>query len=415
MVQYFAAGAKNAEQKRLGVEVEHFIVDSSTQEAVAYAGENGIRTVLSQLMAQYPNAVILPEDEFLGFQVPEFSVTLEPAAQLEISIAPASSIRCVEKIYRSFSFGLKEILSGFGYEARTVGCQPVSPVEELTLIPKQRYSWMNHYFRTTGTGGAEMMRGTASMQVSIDYASEEDFRRKLQAAYYYGPVLKLLMDNAPTFQGQPLDTYLKRTDIWRRTDPSRCGILPGVFSKHYGFEDYADFIGHMPPIILKRGKEAELTGFRTVADIFKDRTMDEELLIHVLSMAFPDVRLKQYLEIRFADSVALPFILAYCALIKGLLYSEAGQEYAQEKIRGGMLKEKDIRLAEDDLMSRGWNAGVYGETAEKQAGILLEIARGELPDEERSLLDPLETVITYGGICRIPAEIAEELYSQQES
>ena len=60
MVQYFAAGAKNAEQKRLGVEVEHFIVDSSTQEAVAYAGENGIRTVLSLLMAQYQNAVILP-------------------------------------------------------------------------------------------------------------------------------------------------------------------------------------------------------------------------------------------------------------------------------------------------------------------------------------------------------------------
>ena len=260
-----------------------------------------------------------------------------------------------------------------------------------------------------------MMRGTASTQVSIDYASEEDFRLKLQAAYYYGPVLKLLMDNVPTFRGQAPDTYLKRTDIWRRTDPARCGILPGVFSKHYGFEDYADFIGHMPPIFLKRGKDAELTGFRTVADIFKDRTMDEELLLHVLSMAFPDVRLKQYLEIRFADSVPLPFLLAYCALLKGLLYSEAGQGYAQEKIHGGRLKEKDIRVAEDDLMRRGWEAGVYGETAKKQAGILLEIARGELPEKERSLLDPLETVISYGGICRIPSEIAKDLYSQMES
>lgn len=401
LIQYFEAGEKCVKEKRLGVELEHFIVDRQTKQAVPYAGENGIRKVLTELAAQYPEAVILPEEEFLGFQVPEFNITLEPAAQLEISIIPDSSILRIRDVYHGFSAHLNPILERFGYAAYTVGCQPVSSVKELKLIPKQRYAWMNDHFKTTGTGGMEMMRGSASTQVSIDYTSEKDFSRKIRAAYYYGPIFKLLMDNAPSFQGQPVEMHLKRTDIWRRTDPARCGILPGIFRDDYGFEDYADFLGHMPPIFLKHGKEAELTGDRTVAELFRDRPMDEELLTHVLSMAFPDVRLKQYLEIRFADSVPLPYVLAYCALLKGLLYSEAGIEYALEQIHTGKLEEKDILQAEDALMKHGFDAEVYGAPVKEQAAALLSLARENLPEEEIALLEPFEAVIHYGGICRV--------------
>ena len=63
----------------------------------------------------------------------------------------------------------------YDYMLCAVGYQPASRVEDLTLIPKHRYDWMNEYFRTSGTGGMQMMRGTASTQVSIDYESEEDF------------------------------------------------------------------------------------------------------------------------------------------------------------------------------------------------------------------------------------------------
>lgn len=342
LIQYFEAGAKSAKKKSLGVELEHFIVDRQTKEVVTYAGDKGVRAILTELMAKYPDAVILPDDELFGFRVPEFNITLEPASQLEISIVPDSSIRDIGKIYRDFTAQLNSILDKYDYMLCAVGYQPASRVEDLTLIPKHRYDWMNEYFRTSGTGGMQMMRGTASTQVSIDYESEEDFRRKLQAAYYYGPVFKLLMDNVVTFQGEPVKTHLKRTDIWRRTDPARCGILPGVFAENYGFGDYADFIGKMPPIFLKHGKEAELTGDKTVAEIFLDRPMDETMVMHVLSMAFPDVRLKQYLEIRFADSAPLPFALAYCALLKGFLYSESGLAYAQEQIRGGKIREQDF-------------------------------------------------------------------------
>ena len=392
LVRYFAEGAKETGEAGLGVEVEHFILDGGRRTAVPYAGDGGVRGILTRLMARYPDAQILPDDDFFGFSVPEFTVTLEPAAQLEISIAPMSSVRRIGEVYKGFSENLNAVLSEFGYTAVNAGCQPVSEVAELAMIPKRRYDLMNAHFQKYGTGGMEMMRGTASLQVSIDYRSEADFRKKIQAAYYYAPVLKLLCDNSPSFQGVPLNTYLKRTDIWRRVDPARCGILPGIFSRAYGFEDYAAFLGNMPPVFLKREGRILPTGAQTVAELFDGKTLSEDEITHILSMAFPDVRLKQYLEIRVADSVPPPFLPAYAALIKGLLYSEEGLDYAREQIYSGAgMSEDDVRRAEDALMERGWSATVYGRPVRELAGKALELARRGLPEDERTFLDAFET------------------------
>ena len=109
-------------------------------------------------------------------------------------------------------------------------------------------------------------------------------------------------------------------------------------------------------------------------------------------MAFPDVRLKQYLEIRVADSVPPPFLPAYAALIKGLLYSEEGLDYAREQIYSGAgMSEDDVRRAEDALMERGWSATVYGRPVRELAGKALELARRGLPEDERTFLDAFET------------------------
>ncbi len=402
LVSYFHQGKKRSCTPKLGVEIEHFILEKESGIAVPYSGERGVRQVLRRLIECYPEAEILPDDDFFGFSVPDFNITLEPASQFEISITTTESVRQIGEIYEGFSSNLDAVLSEFGYARYTYGCQPVSRVVDLELIPKRRYSLMDAHFRRFGTGGMEMMRGTASLQVSIDYQSEEDFRRKLQAAQYYAPIWKLLCDHAPSFQGKALHTRLKRTDIWRRTDPSRCGILPNVFSETYGFSDYADFLGAMPLIFLKQGGQIQPTGFRTVAELFEGRDMSEAEITHVLSMAFPDVRLKQFLEIRFADSIPLPFVLAYCALVKGLLYSAEGLEFAAERIRREKISEETVRQAEDALMEQGWKAAVYGRPAKDFAENLLAVARRNLPDREQGYLDAFEAVAAYEGICNIP-------------
>ena len=391
LTEYFRQGMKKDCRSRLGVEVEHFIVDPFRQAAVPYSGDRGVRQILTRLMERYPGAMVLQDDDFFGFSVPEFTVTLEPAAQIEISIAPSESVRRIGEIYSNFYDQLDSVLAGL-------------------MIPKKRYDLMNAWFRTSGTGGMEMMRGTASLQVSIDYASEEDFRNKIRAAYFYSPVLKMLCDNSIAFQGQSLEMNLKRTDIWRRTDPARCGLQPEVFSGSCTFADYADFIGRMPPIFLKRDGQVLPTGSRTVAELYQGRQLQEDEIIHVLSMAFPDVRLKQFLELRFADSVPLPFVKAYAALVKGLLYSEAGIASAAERIRDLRISEDTIRQAEDSLMAEGWGAKVYGRPASELAEECLQLAERQLPDEEKIFLEPFYMVIRYGGIPGIPANKLARLW-----
>lgn len=384
-VRYFEEGIKNTEEAMLGVEVEHFILDRDNC-AVPYETERGIRRVLEDLILKCPGAEKIIEEDFLGFVTPDFSITLEPAAQLEISIRTSSDIEEISEIYRDFREKLDHVLAPYGYHAAVSGCQPVSSVKDLKMIPKKRYKLMNDYFEKLGSGGMEMMRGTASLQVSIDYRSEMDFRRKMQAAYYYSPVLMLLNDNSPVFQNEKMENRLKRTDIWRRVDDNRCRLAPRTFAADFSFSDYADFIGEMKPVFLKDKDGLISTGDKTVEELYADREPDEEQIAHILSMTFPGVRLKHFLEIRFADAVPLPLIKAYCALIKGLLYAEEGLRYAETKCRDLAISEEIIHRAEDEIIAKGWDAVVYGQPVREMAEKMLEIAGSSLTGAEKEYL-----------------------------
>ena len=340
-------------------------------------------------MAFYPNAEIIEDDDFLGFSVSDFTITLEPAAQMEISISPKAELQEIGEIYQAFRRNLDVVLKEFEYVAVNMGCQPVSCVADLEMIPKKRYKLMDEYFWNIGSGGMEMMRGTASLQISIDYHSEIDFRKKIQAAYYYSPILKLFSDHSSSFQGKTLRTNLKRTDIWRRVDPVRCGILPNIFSETYSFKDYADFIGKIPPIFLKNGKQFISTGCRTANELFAGKKANEDEVVHLLSMSFPDVRLKQVLEIRFADSLPFSLMMGYCALVKGLLYSDEGLTYAKTQIIKNRLSEENILEAENEIIKHGWQAFVYGQAITESAKQCLQMARRNLSDTEGSYLREL--------------------------
>ncbi len=400
---YFAASAAKPKKARIGLEIEHFVVDKNTKEAVSYCGTHGVRDIVAALLRCYPDARPIRGEDLLGFDAGEFTITLEPAAQLEISTAPKVSVKEIDFIYRDFVRNLTPILQEWGCEMVCTAFQPVSNVEDLQLIPKERYRLMDGHFQKTGSGGREMMRGTASMQISVDYCSEEDFRRKIQAAYYFSPLLKLLCDTSSLRPGGDSGQrrFLKRTDVWNRVDPRRCGILPDIFAKDYGFLHYIRFLGDMPPIFIMRGAGQEATGHKTVRELYGDTYLTEAEIEHVLSMAFPDVRLKKYLEIRVADSAPPRYVPAYCALIKGLFYNESALDYAAGEIAASRLTEKDITAAEDSLTAKGWEGSCYGRSVRTAAAELLALARKPLNGEERAYLEAFESVIEFQGIANV--------------
>ena len=388
LTEYFQNGCKENCFQKLGLEVEHFVVKKDTKESVSYYGERGVGALLERMKPYYSH-FHYEGDQLLGLYNSEYSITLEPAAQLEISINPRRCICEIRNIYHSFLKQWEPLLEEWGYELVTMGYQPVSMIQDLQLIPKKRYEYMDTYFKKAGTTGANMMRGTASAQISVDYFSERDFVRKMRAAYILTPSIKLLTDCSPVFEGKRYQKHMARTMIWKQVDPQRCGIVPGLFEEDFGFEKYGKYLLRLPLIFIPQNGEAVYVGHQSAEELWKDRDMTSEEIEHVLSMTFVDVRLKHYLEIRGADSMPFAYVMGYLALLKGIFYYED----ALEQILNRKISEADILQAEENLMELGFEGDIYGEKADAYLKNIFAIAREHLEGNEESFLDVLEQIV----------------------
>lgn len=388
LIEYFQNGCKKNCVQQLGLEMEHFVVDQKTKESISYYGERGIAHLLERMRPSY-SRVYYEGNQLLGLYNNDYSLTLEPAAQLEISINPDPEISWISSVYQNFRRQIAPILEEWGYELVTIGYQPKSCVQDLTLIPKKRYAYMDAYFKTSGTMGANMMRGTASAQISVDYYSERDFVRKIRAAYLLMPAIKFLTDCSPIFEGKPSPGRMMRTQIWNQVDPVRCGIVPNLFSHDFGFETYARYLMQLPLIFIPQGEDAIPVGDQTAADLWKKREFSETDIEHILSMAFPDVRLKRYLEIRGADCMPFSYVTGYLALLKGIFFHED----ALDEILRIQADTEKILQAENSLMEKGFEGMIYGMTAEAYLKRILTIAEEHLRGDEQCYLEPLKKIV----------------------
>lgn len=387
VVAYFESGIKPADQPpAVGIELEHTIV-SGDGGPVGYRGEHGVAWLLERLSARYPQQTRDAEGDLIGVARPGEAVTIEPASQVELSAGPFTALSDAQRVFDGFEELLADELAPFGMKALTVGYHPTAKAADLELIPKRRYRFMNLYFEQRGPYGMRMMRGSASTQVSIDYRSVQDCLHKLRLAGIAGPLLALLADNAPVFEGAPRPCKLVRTKIWRECDPDRCGIVPGSLDAGFTLRDYAEYLLDTPAILVPCRKEGVCYTERTFGEVYADAPMTREQVEHMASMFFTDARLKTYLEIRPADALPIPCALAYAAVVKGLFYGDAQLDALDALFAG--LGEADVEAAKDALMAQGYAATVYGQPAGQLIDRLLEVAEGGLPAEERVFLKPL--------------------------
>jgi glutamate--cysteine ligase len=242
---YFEGGFRPKDEARhLGVEAEHFVVhDDGTP--VSYTGEEGnfgMRDVLEYLSAFYTDTFYNLKGELIGLANETASITLEPAAQLEISVAPYADVCDIARSYRMFREAVDPYLSLRGAHLIAHGYHPTTRALDMPLIPKERYRLMNEHFARIGSHGERMMRASASTQVSIDFTDEEDAVRKFRVAAAIGPVLAAITDNTPAFEGEPNQRPIARLSLWRQVDDARCRVVPGTFDEGFGFQAYADWM-----------------------------------------------------------------------------------------------------------------------------------------------------------------------------
>lgn len=387
LVEYFESGIKGAgEPGRLGVELEHIITDDR-YHAVPYGGPAGIGSLLEELAEGYDEQLRDAEGDLLGLMRPGAALTLEPAAQLELSAGPYEEVGAIRCDFEEFHRSLAKTLDRRGQRAVIVGYQPASKAADLPLIPKDRYRFMDEHFAAIGPYGRFMMRGSASTQISIDYYSAADCLRKLRLTSAASPLFALICDNSAIFEGEPSPHGLMRTEIWRECDPARCNLVPGVLDPSFTLEDYAAYVLATPAVYARNAHGALFATEQTFAELFDGRPMDREDVEHALSMLFNDVRLKTYIEIRTADAMPVPFVAAYAALVKGLFYSDANLDALDALFDG--VTEADVAVAKANLMEDGYEAQVYGRCAADLVDELFERAYDALARNERSYLIPL--------------------------
>lgn len=317
IIQYLKNGCKpEGTDLHFGVELEHFIVKKDTKEAVSYYGEKGVETILQRLKPLYEENSYNGE-YLIALARKDIAISLEPAAQLEVSISPQTDVEKIGGIYQQFVEEITPVLEEYGYEMLTAGYQPASKVEDLDLLPKKRYQYMDRYFEKIGPYGRQMMRGTAATQVSIDYYSEEDFMLKYELAYRLKDVLSSMFENTPAYEGEVCTQKGLRHKIWDKTDGQRVDVEPFMKKGTLSFADYADFVLQTPVIVGKKDSE-EYYEERSIGDLCQERELTEEELVHCLSMVFPMIRAKQFLEIRYTDSMPMERVLVYVRMLQRL-------------------------------------------------------------------------------------------------
>jgi glutamate--cysteine ligase len=323
LLKTFELGCKT--DKKIGMEYERIPVFCANERQVPYSGEFGMCDLLKEFAKANNWDYILDDENIIGLKKIHDTITLEPGCQFELSLEPQIYIQDIKNRIEEIDKALSPILEEFEIKLLNYGVTPNSTYKNIKLIPKQRYHLMANYL--WGILSDVMMRETAGIQVGIDYNSEEDAMRKFRLANLISPFATAMYANSKTRGG--VDTGYKsfRALAWLNTDNERCGYALDLKSD-MGFKDYVDTLLNTPMIFINReNRTISLNGNLTFKQ-YMDKGFEgfeatiEDWDLHS-NLFFPEVRLRNFIEIRNHDCVGGGLEYSIPALYKGIMYSSS--------------------------------------------------------------------------------------------
>ena len=421
LIASFARGEKPKDRWRIGTEHEKFVYATSDHHAPSYDEAGGIRALLGEL-EQYGWQPVLEGGKVIAMSGADGSISLEPAGQFELSGAPLDNLHqtCAETGRHLEQVKAAGDKLGIGFLG--MGMWPDKTRAELPIMPKGRYAIMLRHMPRVGTMGLDMMLRTCTIQVNLDYASEADMVKKFRVGLALQPLATALFAASPFTEGKPNGMLSYRSHIWSDTDPARTGMLPFVFEDGFGYERYADYALDVPMyFVYREGRYIDAAGL-SFRDFLKGElsvlpgekpTLDD--WNDHLSTAFPEVRLKTFLEMRGADGGPWNRICALPALWVGLLYDQGALDAAWDLVKDWDIADRQaLRDAVPKLALDAPLPG--GGTLRDVAGQVLDIAGAGLSararlngagDNETGFLDPLRDIVRSG---KVPAEVLLDRY-----
>ncbi len=411
LVDYLALGCRPAADWRIGTEHEKIPFRSHTHEPVPYGGESGIRALLDGLAARNGWQPIVEGGQPIGlFEEGGGAISLEPGGQFELSGAPLRTVHDTRDELLGHLADVRAVAEPLGISFLTLGMSPLWTRAQTPVMPKGRYRIMSAYMPKVGGLGLDMMFRTATVQVNLDFASEADMVKKLRVSLALQPLATALFANSPFTDGRPNGLLSARSNIWRDTDGDRTGMLAFAFEDGMGFERYADWMLDVPTYFVKRGDTYHDVAGRSFRDLLAgrmpglegERATLSDWANH-LSTAFPEVRLKQFLEMRGADAGPVPMLVALPAFWVGLLYDQGALDAAWDIVRGW--SAEDRQTLRDAAPREGLAATIGGRElrdiarevlALSRAGLAARALRDARGNDETHYLDPLDAIAASG-------------------
>ncbi|WP_313633294.1 glutamate--cysteine ligase [Brevundimonas sp. LF-1] len=392
LIHAMSKGEKPKDQWRIGAEHEKFGFDKSTLRRPAYEGPGGIKAMLDGLtrfgwtpVLEGDHVIALERKNAEGFSA---SISLEPGGQFELSGAPLKDIHDICNETGQHLMEVKQVADQLNLGFLGLGFDPKWRREDIPVMPKGRYDVMRAYMPKKGRLGLDMMLRTCTIQANLDFDSEADMVMKFRTSLALQPIATALFANSPFTEGKPNGFVSARANVWTDTDPDRTGMLGFVFEDGFGYERYADYALDAPMYFAKRGQTyVDLSGqsFRAFIEgkldaLPGDRATVQDWADHLTTL-FPEVRLKQYLEMRGADGGPWSRICALPALWAGILYDAPSLAAAWD-----LCKDWDIADHERlrrDVTRLGLKAEASGRSVRDVAVDMVNIAKQGLKNRAR--------------------------------
>ncbi len=389
---WFAVGGKPTSEFRVGAEHEKFVFRTADRSTVDYYGAAGIEALMKGLMrfGWEGTYEATPEggQTLIGLNRGMANISLEPGGQFELSGAPLATMHDICEETGQHLDEVKTVAAELGLGFLGLGFTPQWRRDEIPVMPKGRYKIMRAYMPKVGGKGLDMMFRTCTVQANLDFENEADMVAKFRVSLALQPIATALFANSPFIEGKPSGFLTARANVWTDTDADRTGMLGFVFEDGFGFETYARYALQVPMYFVKRqGLYIDVAG-RSFADFMDGRLPElpgerptlKDWADHT-STIFPEVRLKQYLEMRGADGGPVSRLCALPALWTGLLYDPAAQAAAWDLCKHWTQEDRAALIR--DVPRLALNAQVAGRSVRDVARDMVAIAAQGLKARNR--------------------------------
>jgi glutamate--cysteine ligase len=413
---YFHDAGKPFDRWRVGTEYEKVGIDRSTGQAIPYYGKRGVEHILRELIDRFGWEPEEQDGHIIALTRDKAQITLEPGGQIELSGEPCDNIHCTYAEFTQHIRELLEVTEPLGIIFLGLGMQPMSRLDQIEWVPKQRYRIMAPYMLKVGKLGQRMMKQTATVQANIDYGDEKDAMAKFRTGMGLAPILIAMFANSPICEGQ-LNGYRSfREHIWTDTDRNRSGLLKFAFLPEVSFAHYVEYALDVPMYFIVRNKHYIDMTHLTFRQFLQhghngERATIEDWGDHLTTL-FPETRIKRYIEIRSVDSQPPDLMPALSALVKGAFYDSDCLQAAWDLVKG---------WSWDERMQAYLDSHVDALSARVRRYSLLDLARellaiaweglrrqnqvNDVGDDETVYLKPLKNLLDVG---KCPADILLE-------